>query len=58
MDMFGVALLIVGMAFLFSGLVSLLPIERNLSSRMESFEDSQRRTEYYISQMRKQSDDL
>jgi hypothetical protein len=25
---------------------------------MESFEDSQRRTEYYISQMRKQSDDL
>jgi hypothetical protein len=40
MDMLGVVLLIVGMAFLFSGLVSLLPTERKLSSRMESFEDS------------------
>jgi hypothetical protein len=58
MDTLGVALLVGGMAFLFSGLVFLLPIERKLSSRMESFEDSQRRTEYYLSQMRKQSDDL
>jgi Na+-transporting methylmalonyl-CoA/oxaloacetate decarboxylase gamma subunit len=58
MDTLGVALLVGGMAFLFSCLVFLLPIERKLSSRMESFEDSQRRTEYYLSQMRKQSDDL
>jgi hypothetical protein len=58
MDIFGVALLIVGMAFLFSGLVSLLPTERKLSSRMESFEDNQWRIEYYLSQMRKQSGDL
>jgi Na+-transporting methylmalonyl-CoA/oxaloacetate decarboxylase gamma subunit len=55
MDTLGLALLVGGMAFLFSGLVFLLPTERKLSSRMESFEDSQRRTEYYLSQMRKQS---
>jgi hypothetical protein len=58
MDTLGVALLVGGMAFLFSGLVFLLPIERKLSSRVESFEESQQRTEYYLSQMRKQSDDL
>jgi hypothetical protein len=58
MDTLGLALLVGGMAFLFSGLVFLLPTERKLSSRKESFEDSQRRTEYYLSQMRKQSDDL
>jgi hypothetical protein len=55
MDPLGLALLVGGMAFLFSGLVFLLPTERKLSSRMESFEDSQRRTEYYLSQMRKRS---
>jgi Na+-transporting methylmalonyl-CoA/oxaloacetate decarboxylase gamma subunit len=55
MDTLGLALLVGGMAFLFSGLVFLLPTERKLSSRMESFEDSQRRTEYYLSQMRKRS---
>jgi hypothetical protein len=58
MDTLGLALLVGGMAFLFSGLVFLLPTERKLSSRTESFEDSQRRTEYYLSEMRKQSGDL
>ena len=58
MNTLGVALLVGGMAFLLSGLVFLLPTERKLSSRIESFEDSQRQIEYYLSQMRKQSDDL
>jgi hypothetical protein len=54
----GVALLVGGLAFLFSGLVFLLPTERKRSSRMESFEDSQQQIEYYLSKMRKQSGDL
>ena len=58
METLGVALLVGGMVFLFSGLVFLLPTERKLSSRMESFEDSQQQIEYYLSKMRKQSGDL
>jgi hypothetical protein len=58
METLGVALLVGGMAFLFSGLIFLLPTERKLSSRMESFEDSQQQIEYYLSKMRKQSGDL
>jgi hypothetical protein len=58
MNTLGVALLVGGMAFLLSGLVFLLPTERKLSSRIESFEDSQQQIEYYLSQMRKQSDNL
>jgi hypothetical protein len=58
METLGVALLIGGMAFLFSGLIFLLPTERKLSSRLESFEDSQQQIEYYLSKMRKQSGDL
>ena len=58
METLGVALLVGGMAFLFSGLVFLLPTERKHSSRMESFEDSQQQIEYYLSKMRKQSGDL
>jgi hypothetical protein len=58
MDTLGVALLVGGMAFLFSGLIFLLPTERQLSSRMESFEETQQQIEYYLSQMRKQHGDL
>ena len=58
METLGVALLVGGMAFLFSGLVFLLPTERKLSSRMESFEETQQQIEYYLSKMRKQSGDL
>jgi hypothetical protein len=58
METLGVALLVGGLAFLFSGLVFLLPTERKRSSRMESFEDSQQQIEYYLSKMRKQSGDL
>src|SRR3981189_3002098 len=49
MKTLGVALLVGGMAFLLSGLVFLLPTERKLSSRIESFEDSQQQIEYYLS---------
>ena len=58
METFGVALLVGGMAFLFSGLIFLLPTGRKVSSRMESFEDSQQQIEYYLSKMRKQRGDL
>jgi hypothetical protein len=58
METLGVALLVGGMAFLFSGLVFLLPTERKRSSRMESFEDSQEQIEYYLSKMQKKSGDL
>jgi hypothetical protein len=46
MDTLGEALLVGGMAFLFSGLVFLLPTKRKLSSRMESFENNQQRQQY------------
>ena len=58
MEKLGVALVVGGMAFLFSGLVFLLRTERKISSRMESFEDTQQEIEYHLSQMRKPSDDL
>src|ERR1700737_3240028 len=44
MNTLRVALLVGGMAFLLSGLVFLLPTERKLSSRIESFEDSSNRS--------------
>ena len=58
MDTLGVALLVGGMAFLFSGLIFLLPTERKFSSRVESFENTQQQVEYYLSQIRKLSDNL
>jgi hypothetical protein len=45
------------MAFLFSGLLFLLPTERKIASRTESFEVSQQQIEYYLSQMRKRRDE-
>ena len=54
MDALGISLIVGGMAFLFTGLIFLLPTERKLSSRQESFEESQERTEYYLQEMRKQ----
>ncbi len=57
MDTLGVALLVGGMAFLFSGLIFLLPTERKLSSRVESFENTQQQVEYYLSRIRKPRDD-
>jgi acetolactate synthase small subunit len=58
MDTLGVPLLVGGMAFLFGGLIFLLPTERKRSSRIESLEDTQQQIEQYLSQMRKLNDDL
>ena len=54
MNALGVSLIVGGMAFLFSGLIFLLPTERKLSQRNESIEESRERTEYYLQEMRKQ----
>jgi hypothetical protein len=56
MDTLAVALLVGGTAFLFSGLLFLLPTERKIASRTESFENSQHQVEYYLSELRKQRD--
>ena len=58
MNALGVSLIVGGMAFLFSGLIFLLPTERKLSQRNESIEESRERTEYYLQEMRKQRGEL
>jgi hypothetical protein len=49
----GMALVVGGMALLFSGLVFFLPDPGRGSAPTESFEDSQRRIEEYLREMRK-----
>ena len=53
MKALGLSMIVGGMAFLVSGLVCLLAIERKLSARERSFDESQEEIEYYLSQMRK-----
>jgi hypothetical protein len=55
MNTIGVALMVGGIAFLFSGLISLLPIERALSDTNESLDESRERIESYLRQMRKEN---
>jgi hypothetical protein len=52
MDSVGITLIVGGMAFLVSGLIFLIPIERKLYSSLETFEEGQERIEYYLAQMR------
>jgi hypothetical protein len=54
MHALGVSLLVGGIAFLLSGLIFLLPTERKLSSRQESFENSQKDLEYYLGEIRRE----
>jgi hypothetical protein len=54
MDALGVSLLVGGTAFLCSGLVFLLPRERDLSSHRRSVEESQEQIEFYLGEIRKQ----
>ena len=54
MHALGVSLIVGGVAFLFSGLIFLLPRERKLSSLEHSIEESQEEIEYHLSQMTKQ----
>jgi hypothetical protein len=49
----GLALVVGGMALLFSGLVFLIPVRGRRPPPQESFEDSQRRTEQYLREMRR-----
>ena len=53
MSTIGVAMIVGGMALLFSGLIFLLPTERKLPSSNESIEENQERIEYYLTQIRK-----
>jgi hypothetical protein len=52
MNTIGVALIVGGMAFLFSGLIFLLPIERKVSDTNGSINVDQERIEYYLRQIR------
>jgi hypothetical protein len=54
MDALGVSLLVGGTAFLFSGLVFLLPTERKRSAHQKSVEENQEQIEFYLGQIRKQ----
>jgi hypothetical protein len=49
----GMALVIGGMAFLFSGLIFLLPVRRTPPAPGESFEDSQERIEQHLREIRR-----
>jgi hypothetical protein len=53
----GIALVVGGMALLFSGLVVLLPFPGKRPPPRESFEDSQRRIEQYLREMRRNRTD-
>jgi hypothetical protein len=52
MGTLGMALVIGGMALLFSGLVFLIPDRGRRPPSQESFEDSQKRIEQYLREMR------
>jgi Na+-transporting methylmalonyl-CoA/oxaloacetate decarboxylase gamma subunit len=47
MDTIGMALVVGGMAFLFSGLIFLIPVRGN-GSQQQSFEDITEQTEEYL----------
>jgi hypothetical protein len=49
----GIALVVGGMALLFSGLIFLIPVSGSRHPPQESFEDSQERIEQYLQEMRK-----
>jgi hypothetical protein len=53
MDTVGVALVVGGMAFLFSGLIFLIPVRGSGPGPEESLEDSQERIEQYLREMRR-----
>lgn len=58
MDALGVSLIVGGMAFLFSGLIFLLPIEGKVAGKRRSFEESQQEIEYYLGQMQREGRSL
>jgi hypothetical protein len=52
MSTVGLALIVGGMALLFSGLVFLIPVRGKRHPPQESFEDSQARIEQHLREMR------
>jgi len=52
MGTFGLALVVGGMALLFSGLVFLIPFRGTRPPSQESFEDSQKRIKEHLREMR------
>jgi hypothetical protein len=50
----GLSMIVGGMAFLFSGLIFLLPTARKLSAQKHSIEESQKEIDYHLGQMRKE----
>jgi hypothetical protein len=49
----GMALVVGGMAFLFSGLIFLIPVRDRRYPPQESFDDNQERIEQYLRDMRR-----
>jgi Na+-transporting methylmalonyl-CoA/oxaloacetate decarboxylase gamma subunit len=58
MNTLGISMIVAGVAFLFSGLIFLLPIERRLSAREQSVEESQTEIEHHLEQMRSERGEL
>jgi hypothetical protein len=60
MTVLGTSFIVLGMAFLSSGLIFVFfgrkPVEP--SARQKSFKESQERTTYYLQQMREERDEL
>jgi CRISPR/Cas system CMR-associated protein Cmr5 small subunit len=54
MDVLAKSLIVLGLAFVASGLVFLLPARRKHSAEKESFEESREHAEYYLHQMREE----
>ena len=54
----GVSLLVLGSAFLFSGLIFMFPNGSRRSAPKESFEESQERADYCLQQMREEGGEL
>jgi hypothetical protein len=54
MNALGLSLIVAGLAFLFSGLIFLLPTERKLFKQVESFEESQKELDDRLDQLRNQ----
>ena len=58
MNALGLSMIVGGVAFLFSGLIFLLPIERRLSARDQTFEESQKEIARHLEQMRSERGEL
>ena len=58
MNTLGLSMIVGGVAFLFSGLIFLLPIEWRLSAREQTFEESRKEIERHLEQMRSERGEL